>query len=53
LEAKQEGPNWPAFFRLLARGRLRRLGLAPMPPELKKKMDRVDRAAQQQKAVSR
>lgn len=38
--SNQEGPNWPEFFRLLAKGRMRRLGLAPLPPELKNKVNK-------------
>lgn len=37
--SNQDRPNWAAFFKLLAKGRMRRLGLAPMPPELKDKKD--------------
>lgn len=36
-----DGPNWPAFFRLLALGRLRRLGMAPLPPELRENRKRT------------
>lgn len=36
----QEGPNWRAFGRILAIGRLRRLGLKPIPREV---VDRLKR----------
>lgn len=35
---EQEGPDWRAFGRMLAIGRLRRLGLAPIPPEVLEQM---------------
>lgn len=38
------GPNWPAFYRLLAIGHFRRIGLLPVPKEVQERLAR-ERAA--------
>lgn len=38
---EQTGPNWQAFGYYLGIGRLRIMGLAPVPPELKEKVEEV------------
>lgn len=48
---KTEGPNWKAFGQILAIAELRILGFAPVPPELKEKVERARKKRLKKKAV--
>jgi len=47
----QSGPNWAGFARYLAIGRMRRLGILPMPKEVAERLEREKVEAAKQKSA--